>query len=109
MADRAVRKLGDGMNSFYVDHIISAHPGASRALVEDAFKKLDNLGYDIIAAFDRVNGWAAAGRFENPVVLGYSDPTANEAIIRAEGGLIQLPHGLMVRVQGKKFARQEAS
>ena len=97
------------MNSFYVDHIISAHPGASRALVEDAFKKLDNLGYDIIAAFDRVNGWAAAGRFENPVVLGYSDPTANEAIIRAEGGLIQLPHGLMVRIQGKKFARQEAS
>lgn len=95
--------------NIYVDHIITAHPGASRALIEDAFKKLDKLGYDIIAAFDRVNDWAAAGRFENPVVLGHSDPTANEAIIRAEGGLIQLPHGLMVRVQGKQFARQGLS
>lgn len=96
------------MSNFYVDHIIAEH-GASRPLVEKAFKRLDNLGYEFLAAFDRVQAWAAAGKLGGEPPLGHSDPTGNEAVIRAEGGLIQLPHGHMVRVQGKKFTRQSVS
>lgn len=95
--------------SIFIDNITSQYPTASRALIEDAFRKLDNLGYDPIKAFDRVSGWAAAGMLGGEPPLGHSDPTGTEAVIRAEGGLIQLPHGLMVRVQGKTFNRQEVT
>lgn len=95
--------------SIFTDNIISQYPSTSRPLVEKAFKRLDNLGYDPIKAYDRVIGWAAAGKLGGEPPLGHSDPTGTEAVIRAEGGLIQLPHGHMVRVQGKKFTRQSVS